>query len=94
MWFGNQDSQNELSIDVSHPDYQGKEAFLDCKEAIQYIFNSTKCYDLMSTSCKVILLLRIFIYLILLTRFSQVIVFENTISFQLAFNALIEHGNG
>lgn len=66
-WFGQPPSTSiDLPTDDSLPQYGSSH------DAVQEVFKSNKCYDLMSTSCKVV-------------------VFEAAISFQLAFNALVEH---
>ena len=75
MWFPRANSSGDLSAEVKKSqENNGTFGYVSTKEAVQGIFNSTHCYDLMQSSTKVV-------------------VFETHIPFQLAFYALVEHGN-
>ena len=75
MWFPRANSSGDLSAEVKKSqENSGTFGYVSTKEAVQGIFNSTHCYDLMQSSTKVV-------------------VFETHIPFQLAFYALVEHGN-
>ena len=78
MWFTRARSSGDLTAEVQRSvagTHDGATyGFTNPKEAVQNIFSSTYCYDLMQSS-------------------SKVVVFETIIPFQLAFYALVEHGN-
>ena len=73
MWFSRAHSSGDLTAEVQKSQEKSTYGFTNNKEAIQSIFTSTHCYDLMQNSTKVV-------------------VFETQIPFQLAFYALVEHG--
>ena len=78
MWFSRARSSGDLTAEVQRSVAVTQDGatygFTNPKEAVQKIFSSTYCYDLMQSS-------------------SKVVVFETIIPFQLAFYALVEHGN-
>ena len=74
MWFSRARSSGDLSAEVQRSQEGTTYGFTNPTEAVQNIFTTTHCYDLMQSSTKVV-------------------VFEAIIPFQLAFYALVEHGN-
>eukprot|EP01041_Mallomonas_annulata_P008341 gene8341-17179_t len=54
MWFGGNPPSSD-NLEISHDQDPQGQVFRTSQEAVQSIFNSNKCYELMPTSCKIII---------------------------------------
>jgi len=54
MWFSRAHSSGDLSVEVQKSQAKNNFSFGNYKEAVQNIFTSTHCYDLMQNSTKVV----------------------------------------